>query len=161
MVILRSLQAGWRLLGFDIVPLVPLDDLYSLRSVAAVGHNIPHADLDGKQIKFLAGAPGAVFQLRRQLNDYICKYVHEDVWFGSTTFCLSHSIPGRPGANHVWGQKTTEGSILFPASMAKEAPYAIGILGVQLHSFHSSRISISSFTLGSTIGFPVKKHVRK
>ena len=59
MLILRFLQAGGVNLDSDIVPSVPLDYLYSTCSVATVGHNIPHAGLDGTQTKSLAGAPGA------------------------------------------------------------------------------------------------------
>ena len=46
-------------LDSDIVPLVPLDELYSPCSVATVGHDIPQAGSAGKQMKILASAPGA------------------------------------------------------------------------------------------------------
>ena len=47
-------------LDVDIVPLVPLEELYSPCSVATVGHDYPHyLDLPSKQMKILAGAPGA------------------------------------------------------------------------------------------------------
>jgi hypothetical protein len=43
----------------DIMPLVQLKELYSPCSVATVGHDIPQGGVPGKQMKILAGAPGA------------------------------------------------------------------------------------------------------
>lgn len=43
----------------DIVPLVPLEEMYSPCSTATVGHDFPWKDIPGKQMKILAGSPGA------------------------------------------------------------------------------------------------------
>lgn len=43
----------------DIVPLVPLDELYSPCSTATMGHDFPWKDIPGKQMKILAGTAGA------------------------------------------------------------------------------------------------------
>lgn len=48
-------------LDADIVPVVPLEHLYSPCSTATIGHDFPHFGLNygGKQMKILASAPGA------------------------------------------------------------------------------------------------------
>lgn len=46
-------------LDTDIMPFVPLEELYSPCSVATVGHDFPWMDKKGKQMKILASAPGA------------------------------------------------------------------------------------------------------
>lgn len=48
-------------LDADIVPVVPLEQLYSPCSTATVGHDFPHFGREhgGKQMKILASAPGA------------------------------------------------------------------------------------------------------
>jgi hypothetical protein len=47
----------------DILPFVPLEELYSPCSSATVGHDFPWMDKQGKQMKILAAAPGApIFQ---------------------------------------------------------------------------------------------------
>ena len=48
-------------LDADIVPLYPLEELYSPCAIATVGHDMPQGNqnLQGKQMKILASAPGA------------------------------------------------------------------------------------------------------
>ena len=46
-------------LDADILPVVPLEELYSPCSTATIGHDTPQAGLGGKQMKILAGKPKA------------------------------------------------------------------------------------------------------
>jgi len=67
----------------DIFPLFPLEELYSPCSVASIGHDLPQGGRPKKQMKILAGAPGApIFKcaLDRILNNLRFQVYPEDVF---------------------------------------------------------------------------------